>query len=379
MAAQLSPIERTYLTSTAAQLADRFRREALQSPAEFPVSELRDLAEAGLLGVTLPQALGGMGVGLDPGSKIGLLQILKEMGRGSLPLGRVYEGHVNALLLIQRYGTNWQLERAAGEVLRLGSVFGVWNTGPPATAQLQRLANGNFQLSGAKTFATGASRIQNAIVTAAFPEGGWQMCLVPLFKEDLVIHTSGWEPLGMEASESFTVEFSDIELTPEALIGQPDDYYAEPFFTSGAFRYTAVQLGGAQALFDACCAFVRTMQRADEPMQLQRIAQMAVAMESGAQWLEKAGAWTEEADENPALLIARTHMMRIAIEEICTRVIQLTEVSVGARGLAEAEPFARTLRDLQMYLRQAGFDQAFQSVGRQAMQENRSRVHNPSA
>ena len=62
-------------------------------------------------------------------------------------------------------------------------------------------------------------------------------------------------------------------------------------------------------------------------------------------------------------------MMRIAIEEICTRVIQLVPLSVGARGLATPEPFARTLRDLQMYLRQAGFDGAFQAVGHHVLQE----------
>ena len=63
-------------------------------------------------------------------------------------------------------------------------------------------------------------------------------------------------------------------------------------------------------------------------------------------------------------------MMRIAIEEICTRMIQLVEISVGARGLASSEPFARTIRDLKMYLRQAGFDQAFQTIGRHTLEEN---------
>jgi hypothetical protein len=67
-------------------------------------------------------------------------------------------------------------------------------------------------------------------------------------------------------------------------------------------------------------------------------------------------------------------MMRIATEEICTRVIQLTEVTVGARGLSAAEPFARTLRDLQMYLRQGGYDHAFQVAGRYALEERRPLV-----
>ena len=369
MSAKLTAAGIPDLRNKAAFLADRFRREASETACAFPANELRELAEAGLLGITLPRRLGGSGLGFESGSGAGLLPVLKEIGRGNLSLGRVYEGHVHALLLIEQFGSDSQLEQAADDVLRRESVYGVWNTGPIPSAKLVRLANGNYQLSGSKTFATGASRIESAVVTASLPDGGWQMCLVPLFKEDLVIHEDSWRPLGMEASESFTVEFSDIELSADHLIGKPGDYYVEPGFTSETFRYAAVQLGGAKALFDSCCQFTRTMQRDSEPFQLQRIAQMAVLLETGDLWLDKAGGWREKESNDPSRLMTHARMMRIAVEEICTRIIQLVEISVGARGLMEAEPFARALRDLQMYLRQAGYDHAFHAVGQQVLEE----------
>jgi alkylation response protein AidB-like acyl-CoA dehydrogenase len=354
--------------TTAAQLADRFRRQP-SSPVAFPATELRALAEAGLLSIALPRDLGGLGIGHEAGSRTTLLLVLKEIGRANLPLGRLFEGHVNALLLLQQFGSSPQMADAAHQVLQHGSVFGVWNTGPAGSPQLTPGLDGTHFLSGSKTFATGAARIQKAIVTAAMPDGGWQMCFVPLTEKGFSVNSETWNPLGMEASESFAVEFSRIPLPPSALLGRPGDYYAEPTFTSGAFRFCAVQLGGAQALFDDCCELVRSSLLPDNSFQKQRLGQMAVLLESGRQWLTQAGTALEGSFTDGPPLAAQAHMMRIATEEICTRVIQLAQLTAGARGLAAAEPFARTLRDLQMYLRQAGFDRAFQEVADYALQE----------
>ncbi len=316
--------------------------------------------------MTLPEHLGGAGIGFEPGLRADLLPILKEVGRGNLALGRIFEGHVNALILLQAFGAPHQLAQAARDV-REGRVFGVWNTGPPCSPRLAPREDGTFLLSGAKTFATAAARIQRALVTAALPEGGWQMCIVPLDTQGMTVDRNTWSPLGMEASESFTIRFSDVPLQPGALIGIPGDYYAEPVFTAGAFRYCAVHLGGAQALFDRCAQFIRTLGRENDPFHLQRMGQMAVLLESGRQWIAQAGAWLEAEPAGRELLAVRAQMMRIATEEICTRIIHLVQLSAGARGLAEAEPLSQTMRDLQMYLRQAGFDHAFQIVGRHAM------------
>ena len=61
-----------------------------------------------------------------------LLRVLAAIGRGNLSVGRIYEGHVNALLLIRRFGTPSQqkyFETAATG----GALFGVWNTDQPAS------------------------------------------------------------------------------------------------------------------------------------------------------------------------------------------------------------------------------------------------------
>ena len=356
------------LVVAAARLADHFRQHPRSIQNEFPTSELLAIVNAGLLGATLPLRLGGAGYGVEHGFKSTLLHVLREIGRGNLPLGRVYEGHVDAILLVHQFGSCQQVARVADLVLRSDHVFGVWNTGPAKNLQLTPWSAGGYRLSGSKTFATGAGRIQQAIVTAELPDGGWQMCLVPLSEVEFYIRPNTWDPFGMGATESSTVDFPDIIISKDALIGRPGDYYSEPTFTSGTLRFCAVQLGGAQALFASVCKFVDSQGRGSDPFQLQRLGQLAVLMESADQWVRRASEWLDEVPMDSRSLPVRAQMMRIATEEICTRVIQLVELTIGARGMAAAEPFSHILRDLQMYLRQAGFDQAFQAVGRSAIQ-----------
>ena len=75
----------------------------------------------------MPLAYGGLGLGTTSEGAPALLDVLRWIGHGSLPLGRLYEGHVNALALIARFGNASQIELAARDAGE-GVLFGVWNT-----------------------------------------------------------------------------------------------------------------------------------------------------------------------------------------------------------------------------------------------------------
>src|ERR1700760_1153701 len=95
-----------------------------------------------------------------------LLRVLAAIGRGNLSVGRIYEGHVNALLLIQKFGTRGQRQHSLS-VAKAGALFGVWNTDhPDAPVEMKAGA-----LRGAKSFASGVDGLSHAVITAARPEG----------------------------------------------------------------------------------------------------------------------------------------------------------------------------------------------------------------
>ncbi len=332
------------------------------------------LAEAGLLAAPVPRALGGLGLGTEPGGSLRLLSLLAEVGRGNLSLGRIYEGHINTLQLIATQGTPTQFARAAADARDGRHLFGVWNTEAADGVSLEPAGGGRYRLSGAKTFASGAGVVARAIVTGRLPDGGWQMCLVPMDQVRTHTDPSWWRPIGMLASASFKVDFSGIEIGPDALIGRPGDYQRQPWFSGGAIRFAAVQLGGATALFDAARAELQALGRTGDPHQQARFGQLAIALESGRLWLRGAApiidlAFTQGSDpETGRRIVGYVNMARSAIERICLDTIELVERSVGVRGMLKPHPVERLVRDLTIFLRQPAPDAALTDAGQYALE-----------
>jgi len=352
-----------------------------------------------LLAAPLRRELGGLGLGVDerPSSTLILLRALKRLGRGNLAVGRVYEGHVNALQLVQAFGRPDQIERAAADARDRHKLFGVWNTEAAGGVRIIPTEDGRYRLAGAKTFASGAGYVARALVPGAMIQpgvsdasdqaSGWQMCLVPMDQGRTDVDPSFWRPLGMRASASYRVAFDGVEAPADALIGRPDDYYRQPWFGGGAIRFAAVQLGGAEALFDAARDYLRRLGRAGDPHQRARLGEAAILIESGNLWLRGAAslfdahtalfsrasaahprAESANTEGDVRRVLAYANMTRTAIERICLDVMRLVERSVGARGLLRPEPFERIHRDLTTYLRQPAPDAALDDAGRHTLE-----------
>jgi alkylation response protein AidB-like acyl-CoA dehydrogenase len=357
------------LEATLAAIADL--APTTDEEGSFPAEAFQLLADAGLLMVTLP----GQPLDTNVPTTPQLLQLLKHIGAANLAVGRVYEGHINALLLAHCYGTPEQLRRWQADARR-GALFSVWNTQADDGVRIHPLGGGRFALEGHKTFCSGAGWIERPLITGELLAGpgagtsakGWQMCIIPTeHVQPLRADERFWQPLGMRASASFKVDFTGVELDESDLLGQPGNYYQQPHFGGGAIRFAAVQLGGAEALLEATRDLLRAMNRTDDSFQQTRLAEMAWRIESGNQWLNAAGAnhdaWQHHPEE-AAKLVAYANMTRTAIEAICLTVMQLAERTVGARGLMRPLPFERIHRDLTTYLRQPAPDATLLDIGR---------------
>ena len=342
----------------------------------FPETVFGWLAEAGLLSITLP----GHDLDFNRGQTARLLHLLKRIGSANLAVGRVYEGHINALYLIHLYAPSEQRIRWYADVTQHHRLFSVWNTQAANGVRIEEIrspANGRaYRLSGVKTFCSGAGWVQRPLITGELratnqlgnPRNGWQMAVVPTERGAAIAEDSQfWQPLGMRASASFALDFTGVDLTDADLLGQPGDYLQQPHFSGGAIRFAAVQLGGAEAMYNATRHFLTELNRTDDLLQQTRLAEMAYLIESGNQWLSAAGVNTdrwlaEGADWRK--IVAYANMTRTAIEEICLRVMPLAERCVGARGLLRPHPFERIHRDLTLYLRQPAPDATLVDIGK---------------
>ncbi len=370
----------------ATKLGDQFAKsaEAIDHDGAFPHVEFAQLHSSGLLVAPLATHLGGLCLGLIgrregptlPGTTFALLRVLEEVGRGNLAVGRLFEGHVNALLLIQQFGSP-ELQKSWAADARSGRIFGVWNTQEADGVRFGEVEpDGRVELFGSKTFASGAGFIARPIVTGARPDGLWQMAVVPMDELKPWIDDTWWRPIGMKASASHRVDFGGNRIIAnECLLGQPGNYFQEPWFSGGAIRFAAVQLGGARALLDATVQTLRQFQRTEDPYQRARVGTMAIAVESGRQWLRSAAEVADRAGEGSdhalvSATITHSQMTRTAIESICQDVLRLAEQSVGSRGLIRPHPIERVGRDLTLYLRQPGPDSALAQVGQAWLEGN---------
>lgn len=336
----------------------------------FPEAAFGWLAEAGLLSITLPDH----DLDFSKAQTARLLRLLKQVGSANLAVGRVYEGHINALYLIHLFAAAEQKNRWYADVRDRNHLFSVWNTqaGDGINIHETTAANGPvFRLSGCKTFCSGAGWVQRPLITGhrhGMERQGWQMAVVPTERVSSIAEDGRfWQPLGMRASASFKLDFTGVELAEADLLGQPDLYFRQPYFSGGAIRFAAVQLGGAETLVRETHRFLRGMNRTDDLLQQTRLAEMAYLLESGNQWLRAAGENTDRwlADgTDPQTIVHYANMTRTAIEEICLRIMPLAERCVGARGLLRPEPFERIHRDLTLYLRQPAPDATLVDIGK---------------
>jgi alkylation response protein AidB-like acyl-CoA dehydrogenase len=357
------PVRGSHLEAAVAAagvVADCARRsaEALDADGGFPSEEVRLLGDCGLLAAPLPPALGGVGLGYGFGGAKALARVFARIGGASLALGRLYEGHVNAVALVAAYGRKGQLADYAAKA-REGCLFAVWNTqsGPGVRLIEERGAGGaRFRLEGAKTFASGAGFVACPLITGRTASGDLLMLIVDAApaKSDL----SQWRAHGMRASASGGVDFSGLVVTRDSIIGAADDFHRQPMFSAGAWRFAAVQLGGVGALFDFARAHLVEVGRAGDPHQLTRMGAAAIAVESARLWVFRACVAAQDSRVDPDATVAYVNLARLAVERAGLDVLELTHRSVGLSGFLRPHPIERVSRDLATYLRQPAPDQA---------------------
>ena len=211
-------IRRRLLRGRAREVGERAfaRAGAYDEDGAFPVADVNGLHESGLLIAVLPVRCGGAGL-----SGLCLSEVLQSIGSGSMPLGRLFEGHVNALELVLRYGNHQQVDLVAEEA-RAGKLSGVWNTDDANGLRLIH-RYGRSRLEGRKVLASGAGHIERPLVTAT-DENGRRLIVLPRVGAPDRADLSRWTAQGMRASATGAVDFTGVEVEPVEIVGREGDY-----------------------------------------------------------------------------------------------------------------------------------------------------------
>jgi alkylation response protein AidB-like acyl-CoA dehydrogenase len=317
------------------------------------------LRDTGLARAPFPSALGGAGLGL-PGREAMLCSVLRLIGAADLSLARLFEGHVNAVMLVVRYGKAEQVEALADSVGK-GGLSGVWGA-EDAVGLRRESYGGSWSLIGRKIFASGAGSVSRPLVTVTTPCG--QVLYLLDFDASTRADHGAWTPLGMRASASGTVDLTGIVVGRSEQVGEVGDFMRQPFFSGGAWRFCAAQLGAMERLCTLYCEHLRARGRGQDPLQLQRIAQCTAACGTTLFWVEEASKRLGDDSLEPAAVVAFSNLTRMVTERAALDVLEHVQRGVGLSALIRPNPIERICRDLATYLRQPVPDLAMTDAAR---------------
>ena len=280
---------------------------------------------------------------------------LQRVGAANLPVGRLWEGHMNGLYLARVHGD----PDAGARVQALvdgGAILGVWGADGAIPV---RPASDSDRLEGHKIFASGLGTVTHAVVTVS---SGPDVRLGVIDVGDPArANPETWQMLGMRATASGRYNCDGVLLRDVIWLGGPGCYVTEPHFVGGVWRIAALQVGAAVGLLEAAAATLRQRDRLSAPAQMARLSAVAIrALAAAALVLRAADAAAPGAPDAATREPVLSAAARLATEEAALDAIRAVEQSLGLGHFEEGSVTMRKARDLSTYLRQAARD-AFQT------------------
>lgn len=315
--------------------------------------DLAALHDAGILGAVVAHT--GVGGDTDAG-----VRLLRRIGRASLSVGRIVEGHANALQLIQLYGTAEQ-RTAFRTIAAQGGIFGVWGAEGRDPVTFAATGGESGVLTGEKMFCSGLGLLSVALVTAQTDAG--PLLLLARVDEPCRADASAWNVSGMRATASGRYDLTGVSAD---VLGKAGDYLREPHFEGGIWRYCALHCGGLEALAEGVRQHLVARGQSEQPQQAERLARMVLLAQTARLWVEASSAAVARAAttrcDGVSAAVTQVLLARQAVEAACQEGISLTERAMGTAAFAASSDIDRVRRDLGFFLRQANLDGKLQQA-----------------
>jgi alkylation response protein AidB-like acyl-CoA dehydrogenase len=354
--------------------------------ATFPIEHVRTFADAGLLGLVIPEKYGGLGGGLRdlagaafaigtvcPSTALAYFFHCSSASRGLLALEALEAGKFAPQDVPA-------VERFANRVLSLMS-SGTWlanfasESGKTEGANITintkaKKVDGGWSLSGVKSFGCATGVADNYLVTAALDgvEGVDGLCLFVVARDaEGVAERSHWDGLGMRATANHGITLNDVFVPDADALAMPGSFITLTQMSRGTFvgnqlAVGAIYLGCAQAVYDYALNHLGSTTFADTgrsigtaPFQQELVGEMTRDLTSAYLWLRRQ-IWLETTEPRPTDKQTEVLNWRLAKGEVCEAAFRVGVTALKTCGTSNAMNsglVARSLRDLSMGLIQA--------------------------
>jgi short-chain 2-methylacyl-CoA dehydrogenase len=337
---------RAFATEKVAPVAGELDREE-----RFPYEIVSELAELGLMGMTIPEEYGGAGT-----DTLSYAIAIEELTRVDSSVAITVAAHHSlGTLPIYYFGNEeqkraWLPDLASGKRL---AAFGLTEPGAGSDAGATRTRaesrDGEWVVNGSKIFITNAGTDISACVTITALTGDDEISNVivpngtPGYEISSPMHKLGWK-----ASDTRELSFKDCAVPQENLLGPRGNGYRQflEILDGGRISVAAMGVGLAQGAYDLAYSYAQERQQFGRPIAkfqgIQfRLADMATEIEAGRALLYKA-AWLKDQGRDFALAAAQA---KLYTGELSNRVVNWALQIHGGYGYMAEFPISRFYRD----------------------------------
>jgi hypothetical protein len=358
------------LTDEQRALRDAARRVAEEAIApraaeidrseEYPWDNVERLREAGFLGMTIPRAYGGQGLGY-----LEAVLVIEEMARVCGVTGRiVVETNMGAIGAIMRYGSDEQKRRAADLVLS-GDKPAICITEPEAGSAATEMRTTavrrgeTYVLNGLKHWITGGGVSRLHLIFARVIENGEEQGIgdfIAIRGEDEGLKIGRREPtMGLRGIPETEILLEDLVLPADRLVTSPEGLRRGFAGLMNAYNGQrvgagAVALGIAQGAYELALDYAKARRQFGRPIAefqgLQwMLADMSVGLAAARALVHgaAAGAGSGFPDMRAAA------QAKLLASETAIRVTNDALQIHGAAGYSRSLPLERMVRDARMF------------------------------
>ena len=324
----------------------------------FERSLYHSLGELGLMGVCVPEQLGGAGMDF-----LSYILVLEELSRGDAGVGVTVAVHTSAATLpIVHWGTDLQREQLVPAMASGASIGAFGLTEPEAGSDAGSLRtsaveqpDGSFLVNGTKQWITNGSHAGTLLVFARTEPGTTSASGVTAFVVDggtpgLAV-TREEEKLGLNSSSTADLAFQDMRVEADQMLGQRGKGFAVAMHTldGGRIGIAAQAVGIAQAAYDVAASYALERRQfgkriADFQATQFKLADMATEIEAARALTYRAAALKQAGQPHTvegaqAKLFASTVARRQTAEAIQV---------LGGYGYTKEFPVERYYRDAKI-------------------------------
>jgi alkylation response protein AidB-like acyl-CoA dehydrogenase len=351
--------EQQLVQRTARDAADRLlapKAAARDVSCEFPLHELKELAKLGLLGVTIPDQLGGAGA-----DTIAYSLAMQELARGDASVSVAVSVTNMVAELVAKMGTPqqqqyWVPRLVSGELIAGAFALSEVQAGSDPTAMrtaATRTANG-WSISGTKQWITSGDHagllIVWAITDANAGHKGISAFLVP-GKAAGVSVSRLEEKMGLHGSSTAQLVFENVEVGEDAILGREGGGFglAMMALDGGRIGIASQAIGIARGALQAAIRYASERTQFGVPiMKHQAIGNM---LADAATWLEASEMLTLRAADQKNRgenFSQAASMAKLFATEHAGKICDIALQVHGGYGYTRDFPVERAVRDVRV-------------------------------